>query len=109
MAEDLGIIADPTDGGNLGTQSAVNDEDVFLFNAKKRQEALKVVIHYITKIAVIVIFIVLVIVFIIRVAHFIIPEEWHWLTDVQLQTLDKFFFSGALGGIMSKHMGKLFS
>jgi hypothetical protein len=89
--------------------SNANRENEYLFKAKQREEALKVVIHYITKVAIIVVFVVIVIVFLIRVAHFIIPDCWKWLNDVQLQGLDKFFFSGALGSLMAKHAGKLFN
>ena len=83
-------------------------EDRFLFNARKREETLKVVLHWITMIALVIVFIVLVIVFLIRIGHFILPTDYKWLSDEQLQTIDKFLFSGALGGIVSKHAGKLF-
>lgn len=108
MADELVIIDDQHDGSAV-SQTTNREEDTYLFDARKREEALKIVIHYITKTALIVIFTVLVTVFLIRIGHFIIPENLRWLSETQLQTLDKFFFSGALGGIMTKHISKLFS
>lgn len=53
---------DPYNESTAG-RSALNEEDLFLINARKREEALKIAVYYITKIAVIVTFNVLVVVF----------------------------------------------
>lgn len=91
------------------TDISSNNEKDFLYDAKRREETLKVVVHYITIIAILIVFLVVLIVFLIRVSHFIIPNNWRWLTDEQIQTVDKFFFSGALGGILTRHVGRLFT
>jgi len=86
-----------------------SQEAEFLYREKKREEDLRVILHYITKIALVVVFVVIVIVLLIRVAHFILPLSCKWLDDNQLQTLDKFFFSGAIGSLLTKNMNKMFS
>ncbi len=102
---DLGLISAESDPIDQVSQL----ENRYLFNARRREERLKVVIHYITMITILLVFIVVTVVFLIRVSHFIMPDDYKWLTDEQLQSVDKFFFSGALGGIMTRHVGKLFN
>jgi hypothetical protein len=43
---------------------------------------------------------VMIIVFVVRMVHFILPEKYCWLSAEQIQGLDKFLFSGALGGLV---------
>lgn len=43
---------------------------------------------------------ILIIAFVIRMSHFLLPTKWCWLTEEQLQGLDKFLFSGTLGGLV---------
>lgn len=51
-----------------------------------------------------------VIVLVVRGLHFIIPDSsssgWihGWLTETQLQNIDKAFFSGALGALLTRHI-----
>ena len=43
----------------------------------------------------------------IRLIHFILPEFCQWLSVEQLQSLDKFLFSGAIGGVLGKYGAKV--
>ena len=45
----------------------------------------------------------------VRAVHFILPDQWCWLTAEKLQNIDKFLFSGAFGGILAKYARFLFA
>lgn len=48
-------------------------------------------------------------VMIIRMLHFVLPDVCCWLTEARLQNLDKFFFSGTLGGLVTLFIKRSFS
>ena len=50
-------------------------------------------------------------IFVVRCLHYVLPENkaesgWihGWLTEGQLQAIDKIFFSGAVGALVTRHM-----
>ncbi|MFT3991832.1 MAG: hypothetical protein QM680_10535 [Luteolibacter sp.] len=57
---------------------------------------------------------VIILVVIVRVLHLVLPMKskgwfgWFgcWLETSQIQEIDKFFFSGALGGLLMKYVGQ---
>ncbi|MBP7557221.1 MAG: hypothetical protein KA821_13185 [Chitinophagaceae bacterium] len=42
----------------------------------------------------------------IRLLHLILPESNKWLTDEQIQGIDKLFLSGAIGGLLTSYFKK---
>jgi len=46
----------------------------------------------------------LIILFLIRVWHLATPTDWQWLDENALKNLDQIFLSGAIGGILAKHL-----
>lgn len=94
---------------------ASQNEEKKLFGDDRRNETLKEVIH-----GVFVKFIQIaagafMIMFLVRVIHFILPENGAdvcvhgWLSETQLQGVDKLFFSGAVGAMISRYMKGIFS
>lgn len=55
-----------------------------------------------------IIWIIATIILLIRVVHFISPTNWQWLDANQVQTLDKFLFSGTIGAMVGKYGSKVF-
>jgi hypothetical protein len=69
-----------------------------------RSENLKDLLHRILLIFIAVAFSCLIVVFIIRLFHLVAPLCWHWLSEDQVQGVDKIFFSGAIGGILGGYL-----
>lgn len=78
-----------------------------IFNESKRKEGLKNAFHKIMISIVWVGFSMFLVVFIIRVLHFILPLHYQWLSNEQVQGIDKLLFSGALGGFLGKYFNRL--
>ncbi len=68
----------------------------------ERDEGKKTAIHRVFIITIYGIAIAFGIVFLIRVAHFVMPHCWRWLSDHDIQGIDKLIFSGALGGLVGR-------
>ncbi len=94
------------------------EESKALYGDEQRQENLKQEFHrafiWLLRVAIV----AFLLIFIVRVVHFVLPENciandgklWlphGWLTDSQLQTIDKFFFSGTLGALITKYLGPI--
>lgn len=44
------------------------------------------------------------IMFLVRVWHFVAPYGLHWLCPEQIETLDRFLFSGLVGAVVGKYI-----
>jgi hypothetical protein len=33
--------------------------------------------------------------------HYLLPVDWHWLSEVQLSKIQSILFSGGIGGVIS--------
>lgn len=85
-------------------------QNLFGKEDRRRQEEAKQAIHaafiWLLRAAAVLFILVLV----IRVFHFIVPDTASkafihgWLSDEQLQNIDKAFFSGALGALLTRHI-----
>lgn len=73
-----------------------------------RHEDLKKHLHKLIKIGIYTAFLAFVIVFVVRLTHLIIPICYHWLSEEQIQSIDKIFFSGALGGVIGGYLKNKF-
>lgn len=70
---------------------------------RERKQTLHTIFIYGVQLSAILIGIVL----IVRILHFITPLCWHWLDDSQLQTIDKFLFSGIIGALVGRNFDKI--
>jgi len=48
------------------------------------------------------------IMFIVRVYHFVAPNCAQWLCEHQIEDLDRFLFSGAIGALVGKYFDEAF-
>lgn len=46
--------------------------------------------------------------FIVRMIHFMLPQNWCWLSAEQTQSIDRFLFSGAIGGLVGNYLKQIF-
>ena len=69
----------------------------------KRDEKTKDHLHYASMVFIWVAFLTFIVVFFIRVLHFILPETLQWMSDDQVQGIDKLVFSGAIGGFIGRY------
>lgn len=69
----------------------------------KRDEKTKDHLHYASVVFIWVAFLTFIVVFFIRVLHFVLPESAQWMSDDQVQGIDKLIFSGAIGGFIGRY------
>jgi len=89
-------------------------EDDFFRRDKKRREhqreqQAKSVIHGIIQINIVVAGIVILVCIALRGLHLILPENWMWLNENQLNLLDslgKYAGSGAVGSLLTRYLTK---
>ena len=74
----------------------------------RRNEATKATIHGLILILLRIAFYSACIVLVVRASHLVIPQCWSWLCEDQIQSIDKIFFSGALGGIIGRYANHVF-
>lgn len=44
----------------------------------------------------------------LRILHLVLPNGKQWMTAEQIQTIDKIFFSGTIGGILTSRIKKAY-
>lgn len=93
---------------NLISAEAKDEMAEYAKSDAKRANREKNTFHYIKLIAIYVIAIAVGAIFLIRVAHFVLPTNCQWITNTNLQAIDKYFFSGAIGGALAKYGGNIF-
>ncbi len=85
---------------------ATEEKALFNINSEKNKDSHT---HKLTILSIWVLGISGLILLLIRVFHFLTPQSWQWLTDIQIQTLDKMLFSGTIGSILGKYSGSIFA
>jgi hypothetical protein len=104
MADDL----DDINTEQINTHDRLSSvEENHLYNDKARAEGLKRFFHIVTIASLSIVFLLAILLIMIRVYHFVAPDSWRWLSTEELQALDKTLFSGVIGGVLSKYMGKI--
>jgi len=74
----------------------------------KRQEVIKNIIHLAIIILICISVISISITILVRIFHLVLPENLQWLTKEQINTIDHFLFSGAIGGFVAGYIRKSF-
>lgn len=85
-----------SESGSIGEDSNSKKEAKDLY----RSENLKDHLHKVFVIFIYVAFYSFTVVFSVRLIHFVLPTCWQWITAEQIQSIDKLFFSGALGSLI---------
>jgi len=89
-----------------GDKKAIKEQDK-VFGEHNRSERLKNVTNWAFIFFVVVASVILVGVFAVRMAHLAISPQYQWLTNDQIQSIDKLFFSGAVGGVLANYYKKV--
>lgn len=105
---DISKVSEASGGSKPPDKKAVAED-----RAWARDQDFKATFYFIFKIFVYIASGLLVIVASVRAIHLIIPQCYQWLSEDQLQTIDKLFYSGAIGGILGGYLrdrmsGKMF-
>ena len=72
-----------------------------------REEEIKDLTHKLLKIVIWGLFIIVAALFVIRIYHMAVTSRWKWLNESQLNSIDKFLYSGAFGGLLGKYSNKI--
>jgi len=64
--------------------------------------------HRLVTLSIYVLWLFVVSIFIVRILHLLFPTNLHWLSETQIQSLDKLLFSSSIGGILGKFGGTIF-
>ena len=72
-----------------------------------REEEIKDLTHKLLKIVIWELFIIVAALFVIRIYHMAVTSGWKWLNESQLNSIDKFLYSGAFGGLLGKYSNKI--
>lgn len=71
-----------------------------------RADAMDNVRHWVLVSAIWAAFVLFAAVLVIRVLHLVLPDHCRWLTDADIQGVDKIIFSGAIGGAVGSYLDK---
>ena len=72
-----------------------------------REEQIKDLTHKLLKCAIWGLFMIVTALFVIRVYHMGVGSGGKWLNESQLNSIDKFLYSGAFGGLLGKYSNKI--
>jgi hypothetical protein len=100
----LGAISEPV--LPIQTDRRAEEEKRANFSDLTRKERVKNVLNWVFIVFIIVASTIAVTVIAIRLVHLILPESNQWLTNEQIQGIDKLFFSGAIGGFIATYFKK---
>jgi hypothetical protein len=90
----------PADAG----ATSENTNDPYKDNDLRRHDKLKGVFHWVVVWGIRIAFGIFLIVFLIRVSHLVLPSYCRWLTNDDIQGIDKLFFSGTIGGVIGRYI-----
>lgn len=95
---------DLTESENLESpdKQAIKEENDF-----KRSEEIKGDFHHYSLLIIRIACYAIVAIILVRLIHFIIPDDWRWLLNEDLQLIDKFLFSGVLGALIGRNINKI--
>lgn len=82
-------------------------ENDFLSGDIKRGEQQKNAVHVMFLVLLWIVVVILISALLTRAAHLVLPLSWQWLSNDQIQGLDKYLTSGLIGIIIGKFGDKL--
>lgn len=94
-------------GESVDRASLKNQEARRLYKDGERHEHVKQNVHRVFICLIWTVSTLAMVVIIIRILHLIMPECWYWLTTENIQQIDKFLFSGAIGGFLGRYIDKI--
>ncbi len=106
LSDQLGKINEKNDSG--ASRLEETEEELQIFDKKqegykkKHKDRLFICSLYLM-------FIVIALILLVRISHFILPDHWKWLVPSQLAEIDKFFFTGAIGGALGRYGNRIFT
>lgn len=101
------LIAEPDLPQRPRTDIDSTKESDFLSGDAKRGEQQKNAVHVMFLVLLWIVVVILVAALLTRAAHMVLPVSWQWLSNEQVQGLDKYLTSGLLGIIIGKFGDKL--
>lgn len=93
---------------NSKGDSISKKEEIFFFKEKQRDDNAKGHQHKLFVMSLYIIFFIGLSLIFIRSLMLVLPENYRWLTETQIQSMDKLLFSGSLGTIFGKYSSNLF-
>ena len=103
MVDLSAIGADLPGSDEIKPDSQSGKETKELFGDERRDEHIKHTLHGVFIYLIRVVGFCFIAIFVVRALHYVIPARWCWLSETQLQGIDKSFFSAVLGGLISKY------
>jgi hypothetical protein len=101
---DLEAINEPSQPP--GSDYKAEKEQKAYFAEHTRKQRVKTTLNYIFIAFIILTSLVAMVVICIRLIHLVLPPHLQWLTNDQIQGIDKIFFSGAIGGFLVNYFKK---
>ena len=100
---DINSIKEPN---AFGDDLLAKQESKNLYSKTKQQGDLQTAFHRVFIIFIYIVSVIGIFIIAVRLLHLILPSSQQWLTDVQIQAVDKIFFSGAIGGFIANYVKK---
>lgn len=89
------------------TPDKIADQELHkTWSRNQREEREKNAIHYGILALIVAVSVVAIITICCRLLHLMLPDRLQWLTETQIQNIDKLFFSGAIGGFVVNYIKK---
>jgi hypothetical protein len=109
VATDLSQIGSEINDAQPADADKKAKQEGRFFGDERRSEQKKETIHRACMTMISVIGFCITFIIVVRIYHLFMPEDWCWLKDDRVQALDKFFFSGTIGALLTSFLKKSFS
>jgi hypothetical protein len=107
MSKELNNLDFIGEESSPGEDRTSKREEEKLYGQHRRSERLSNNINIIFIIFVWVVGIIAISAIVCRLVHLVLPPQIRWLTDSDIQGIDKLFFSGAVGGLLVNQLKKI--
>ncbi|RXK86249.1 hypothetical protein [Filimonas effusa] len=109
LSSDLANITEPIDPAPLDKKTAKELKERYEMSGLKRHNTVQDVLHWVFIIFMLIVSLVATGIISCRLIHLALPDCYQWLTNEQIQGIDKLFFSGAIGGAVATYFKKVTS
>lgn len=104
LNRDLEVIgSDAPPSSSLEADTASKKEFKELFGDALRDEQQKHAFHVVFLWFIRTVAVCFILVFLVRIIHYVLPLQYCWLSETQLQGIDKSIFSGVLGALVARY------